>query len=128
MKIFDLECNGCRRKYTFTFTMQSMQWPDVIAGIAAFEEAVFGFDCPACNYRNAFHFKGLIDMRLARAEKWADFVNNRTEWSMVRACQNPEFCCGMVSYWKFEELKRRSEKLKAFLDAVKNARLEIAGI
>jgi len=56
MKIFDLECNGCRRKYTFTFTMQSMQWPDVIAGIAAFK--------------------------------------------------NPEFCCGMVSYWKFEELPK----------------------
>jgi len=80
MKIFDLECNGCRRKYTFTIKI--VQWSEILAGVAAYEEAVFGFDCPACNYRNAFHFKGLIDMRLARAEKLAYFLLHKLESRM----------------------------------------------
>lgn len=123
MKIYDLECCGCRRKYTFT--VQMMQLAQVADAVKGFEEAVFGFDCPACNYRNAFQFKYLIDARLARAAKWANFICSRLECRMTIACQNPDYCCGMVSYSRYDALRRRWGKVKAFLDAVQNARLEL---
>lgn len=123
MKIHDLECCGCRKKYTFT--IQFIQWAQIGQAVKDFEEAVFGFDCPSCNYRNAFQFKYLIDARLARSAKWATFVCSRLECRMVLACQKPEYCCGMVSYAKYDALHRRWDKAKAFLDAVQNARLEL---
>ena len=123
MKIFDLECCGCRRKYTFT--IQIMQWPEIKSAVHGFEEAVFGFDCPACNYRNAFQFRYLLDARLERAAKWAAFSISIVENRMILACKNPDYCCGMVSYSKYDALKLRWEKRKAFLDAVQNARLEL---
>jgi len=123
MKIHDLECCGCRKKYTFT--IQLIQWAQIGQSVKDFEEAVFGFDCPSCNYRNAFKFKYLIDARLARSAKWATFICLRLECRMVLACQKPEYCCGMVSYAKYDALHRRWDKAKAFLDAVQNARLEL---
>ena len=123
MKIHDLECCGCRKKYTFT--IQLIQWAQIGQDVKDFEEAVFGFDCPSCNYRNAFQFKYLIDARLARSAKWATFICSRLECRMVLACQKPDYCCGMVSYTKYDALRRRWDKAKAFLDAVQNARLEL---
>jgi len=118
MKIFDLECCGCRRKYTFT--IEIMQWPKLPYTLKTkdFEEAIFGFDCPACNYRNAFQFRYLLDARLERAAKWAAFSTSVLECRMTTLCR-------MASYERFDALKLRWEKRKAFLDAVQNARLEL---